>query len=261
MGIVIASGSGAATTGLWLIGHFVEGIVFGYLVGGTWRGLRALFGGMLLAGAIAGVVLAIGTAIFPAAADPTSGSSPLAMVFGTVLSVAVLGLPVLFFGVIFGTIPVFFRRNRRRRAIARGELAPLVATGPLEQRTDVKGALDDVALAAATADGMATRVVLVYRGSGLDQLMAYDRLRLAALGYALTSEDRRPPRTGIGWTLARIVGMLAGLALVLISRDVVGDPDPFGGIVSERITATYDLQSPTHEPLPVPEIGEEPHLI
>jgi hypothetical protein len=255
VGVIVALGFEAALVWSWLLGHFVAGVVLGYRFGGRRRGLAAILAGALIGSAIAGGMLALAVAlgVVPPELAPSSETFSGSIILGTILGVAFLGVPVVFLGVVIGTVPVFVRRNRRRRAIAQGAMPPLVAAGPLDMRLEVKRPLDAVALTAATADGAATRVVLIYRGAGADAQLAHDRLRLAAMGYALTGVDRRPPRAGIGWALLRLAGAIVGV-IVAFSWHGLGDVDPFGGLVAGRVTATFDLQSPTHEPLLEPEI-------
>jgi hypothetical protein len=77
---------------------------------------------------------------------------------------------------------------------------------------------------------------------------------LAAIGYSLSSLDRKRPKAGLGWSLLRILGWVVDLASI-VSTSGLAVGGAAEDITRGRLIAKFDLRSPTHAPIEVPADG------
>jgi MFS family permease len=238
----------------WLVGHLVLGIVLGLLMPSTWLVLASIVAGMLAAAIVVWFAFlgAWAFGVLPPALAPTIGSMGIGTLVALVLLVGLLGVPIVIVGRIFGNVPGMIRGRWRHGAIARGEAPLEVPAAPLVHESQATAALHGASLIEATADGAATQVIRTYAYDSGERLLKADQVSLAQLGYGLTRVDRKPPKTGTRWAVLGAVGLVVDLVAMFSHSGGGYAGGAFDNVLNGRLTATFDLGSPMHEPIPVP---------
>jgi MFS family permease len=252
--VSIVGWTGSEPPVAWLVGHLVLGIALGLLMPSTWLVLGSIVAGMLAAAIVVWFAFlgAWALGVLPPALAPTIGSMGITALVGLVLVVGLLGVPIVIVGRIFGNVPGMIRGRWRHGAIARGEAPLEVPSAPLVNESQGTAALYGASLIEATADGAATQVVRIYDYDSGERLLKADQVSLAQLGYSLTRVDRKPPKSGTGWAVLQAVGLVIDLVAMFSHAGGGYAGDAFDSVRKGRLTATFDLGSPTHEPIPVP---------
>ena len=154
------------------------------------------------------------------------------------------------------------RAQRRHRTVASGEAALVKPAGPLERRSDDDRPLDAISAAKLAEDGAATRIVRVYHRLDPGQLLQADVEGLAAMGYRLTSVERRRPWPAIVWVP---LGIVVFMLLFAVMFSEVTSAASLVRVWSDarrgRCVAGFDLVSPDHRPVPVAPIAGAERLI
>jgi hypothetical protein len=234
----------------WGIGLVVVGLVaLGALVSFRSGGIRSVW--WLLSGiAVGSLVAGLGGIAVLAHGTVSEGSLFLALAYA-VLLVIFQAIPAAV-GSAVGAALRSVIAERRHRAVARGDRQLLRPVATLVRRSDSGKPLDAVSAARLVEDGAATQVVRIYHRQDPGPILAADAAILAGLGYALTSVTRKAPWPTILAVPLRAILFAVTLLLLVTHAEVVA---AFGKLVSDarhgRCTATFDLQSPDHRPVPV----------
>jgi hypothetical protein len=244
-------------TGGWLIANVALGAGLALVGGGrpTWGPLLA---GVTLACLASGFVAAgaVLVGVFPKQADTNAPPSMLLAGFFVAVAVFIFAAPIAMVGAVIGAVIVHARTRRRHSAVARGDLPLNRPTGELENRSRATKPLDNLDLAKVTADGAATTVVREYPLDATpDALLAADKQKLAAIGYAVFSVVRRPAKSGLVWSLLSAVLFVVDLALIFSAV-----PSLSAGLRESTRgyeVVTFKLTSLTHSALtPEPFVAE-----
>ena len=240
--------------GGWLIANVALGAGLALIGGGrpTWG---PLLGGVTLACLASGVVAAGAelVGVFPKQTDTNAPPNMLLAGFLVTVVVFIFAAPIALVGAVIGGVIVDTRTMRRHSAVARGDLPFYRPTEELENRSRAAKPLDDLGLAKVTADGAATTVVREYPLDGNpDALLAADKQKLAAIGYAVYSVVRRPAKSGLGWSLLSAVLFVVDLAEMPWLSESLREWTRGFEVV------TFKLTSLTHSALtPEPFVAEE----
>jgi hypothetical protein len=243
--LIMAGPNAAIGVWGWLIANTVLGVWLALRGGGRQAWVPAIVG-LVIAGVAAGVATAVAAllGILPESAD-AAGSNNAPALFGLLVAILVfiVGAPIVMVGAVVGSVAVDVRAERRHRAVARGEIPLGQPSGELERRSKASKPLDNLELAKVTADGAATRVIREYPlDPDPDALLGADAEQLAAIGYVLTSVERHPNKTGLGWRLI-------GVGLFVLDLALSSWSGAFLDTIRGRVIATFELQSVTHAPV------------